>query len=142
MPEDTLDIAPFERAVKRLEEGLEFYQRGEQGDPILYSLIRDGLIRRFEFTYELGHKILRRYLAHVSPNPGSVQSMELPDLIRTANEKNLLKGDWDDWKTYRAMRGKTSYTHEEEVALGVVKKIPEFIEEVIYLRDELRRRLS
>ena len=126
--------APFERAIQRLEEGLARY-RADTGD----TQIRDGLVHRFEFTYELGHKVLKRYLEHASANPEQFDEMTFQDLIRTANEQGLLLGDWRD---SRAMRSKTSHTCNEDVAIEVVTGIPRFLEEAVYLRDELRERLA
>ena len=40
------------------------------------------------------------------------------------------------------MRGKTSHTYNENVALDVVAGIPRFIDEASYLRDRLRQRLA
>lgn len=52
-----LDTTSFGNAVQRLREGLARYRREATDEQI-----RDGLIQRFEFTYELSHKLLRRYL--------------------------------------------------------------------------------
>jgi len=54
----------FQNVLGRLEEGYARYQK-DTGD----TLIRDGLIQRYEFTYELSHKTLKRHLEGVSPNP-------------------------------------------------------------------------
>jgi hypothetical protein len=40
------------------------------------------------------------------------------------------------------MRGKTSHTYDEAVALEVVAGIPAFLEEARYLRDQLKRRIA
>ena len=132
-----LEIGPFERATQRLEEGLTRYQ-----DDTSDTQIRDGLVQRFEFTYELGHKVLKRYLETASANPEQFDTMTFQDLIRTANEQDLLLGDWPDWRGFREMRGKTSHTYNEDVALEVVGGIPRFLEEAIYLRNKLRERLA
>ena len=137
MSEDKPGIAPFERAIERLEEGLARYQ-ADTSD----TQIRDGLIQRFEFTYELGHKILKRYLEYASANPEQFDEIKFQDLIRTANEQGLLLGDWPDWRAFRDMRSSTSHTYNEEIALDVVARIPRFIEEAVYLRDRLRERLA
>ena len=137
MSEDKPGIAPFERTIERLEEGLARYQ-ADTSD----TQIRDGLIQRFEFTYELGHKILKRYLEYASANPEQFDEIKFQDLIRTANEQGLLLGDWPDWRGFREMRGSTSHTYNEEIALDVVARIPRFIEEAVYLRDRLRERLA
>jgi hypothetical protein len=50
-----LDTTPLGNAVRRLREGLARHER-EPGD----EQIRDGLIQRFEFTYELCQRMLRR----------------------------------------------------------------------------------
>ena len=127
------EITPFERAIQRLEEGLVRY-RSDTAD----TLVRDGLIQRFEFTYELGHKILKRYLEYASANPEQFDRMTFQDLIRTANEQGLLLGEWIDWRGFREMRAKSSHTYDEEMSLEVIENIPRFIEEAVYLRDRLR----
>lgn len=132
-----LDISSFEKIITRLDEGLTRYQANPSDDQI-----RDGLIQRFEFTYEISHKMLKRYLESVSPEPGEYDRMSFQDLIRTANEQSLLLGDWTRWRNYREMRSKTSHTYDEALAALVVTGIPAFLEEAIYLRDQLRVRLT
>ncbi|TCK71126.1 nucleotidyltransferase substrate binding protein (TIGR01987 family) [Lonepinella koalarum] len=99
-----LDFSPLINAIERLKEGLIRYQTD-----ISDIQIRDGLIQRFEFTYELSHKMLKRYLAQISPNPEQYDSMSFQDLIRSGNEKGLLLGEWKDWKTYRDAFKNKSY---------------------------------
>ena len=137
MYDDRPDIKPFERAIQRLETGLKRYL-SDTSD----LQIRDGLIQRFEFTYELGYKILRRYLEYTAPNPALFDEMTFQDQIRTANEQGLLLGAWPEWRGYRRMRGMTSHTYSEAIAADVVAYIPEFLDEMTYLRDRLRDRLA
>ena len=132
-----LDLTSFEEAIKRLDEGLARYQ----GD-ITDTQIRDGLIQRFEFTYELAHKTLKRYLESAAPNPEDIDRMAFQDLIRTANEQTLLRGEWKNWKQYREMRSRTSHAYDEKMALQVVEGIPDFLTEVAYLRDSLKGRIA
>ena len=134
---DKPEIGPFERAIQRLEEGLARY-RADMSD----TQIRDGLIQRFEFTYELGLKVVKRYLKYASANPKQFDEMTFQDLIRTANEQGLLMGDWPDWRDFRELRSRTSHTYDLETALAVVDEIPRFIEEAVHLRDKLRERLA
>jgi len=88
-----LDISSFEKAITRLAEGMARYQQNVADDQI-----RDSLIRRFEFTYELGHKMLKRYLEAASATPAQYDAMPFQDLIRSANEQGLLLGDWPAWR--------------------------------------------
>ena len=133
----TLDITPLVNALARLEEGLIRYQ-SDTSD----AQIRDGLIQRFEFTYEISHRTLKRYLELTAPSPDAIDQMGFPDVIRTGNERGLLKGDWPAWRRFREMRSKTSHTYNENVAQEVVAGIPEFLAEATHLRDELRGRLA
>ena len=52
-----LDLSPLANAVARLDEGLARW-RSDTAD----AQIRDGLIQRFEFTYDQSHKFQRRAL--------------------------------------------------------------------------------
>lgn len=99
------------------------------------------MIQRFEFTNELGHKMLKRYLEYASPNPGEVDEMTFQDMIRTANEQNLVLGDWPVWRKFREMRARSSHTYDQETADTVVADIPRFVQEAIHLRNKLRERL-
>ncbi|EIW88693.1 nucleotidyltransferase, partial [Alishewanella agri BL06] len=78
----SLDISPLLKAIARLQEGWQRYQLD-----ISDIQIRDGLVQRFEFTYEISHKILKRYLEHSSPSPELFDQMPFADLIRSANEQ-------------------------------------------------------
>ncbi len=133
----SLSIVPFERAILRLQEGLERY-RCEPSD----DQIRDGLIQRFEFTYDLSHKILRRYLAYASADPEQFDQMPFQSLIRTANVHGLLFCEWSEWSDFRKMRAKSSHVYDEDIALEVVDIIPNFLTEAIFLRDRLQERLA
>jgi nucleotidyltransferase substrate binding protein (TIGR01987 family) len=132
---DKLNLAPLEKAVSRLTEGLARYEKD-----ITDTQIRDGLIQRFEFSYEISHKMLKRHLEAVSPTPEQFDAMAFADLIRSANEQALLLGDWSAWKIYREMRSKTSHTYDEEIAIEVVHSIPAFLEEARHLLKQLQER--
>lgn len=132
-----LDLTPLAKAIQRLSEGLARYQ-ADTSD----TQIRDGLIQRFEFTYEISHKTLKRFLESVSANRTEFDAMSFADLVRTGNEQALLLGAWSDWKRYREMRSSTSHAYDEEVALGVVEGIPSFLAESEFLLKQLQGRRS
>ena len=128
----SLDISPLLNAIARLQEGWQRYQQD-----ISDIQIRDGLVQRFEFTYEISHKMLKRYLEMASATPELFDQMPFQDLIRTGNEQGLLLGSWPDWRLYREMRGKTSHSYDEAVALEVVAGIPKFLAEASYLSEQM-----
>lgn len=71
------------------------------------------------------------------PNPSELNDINFSDLIRTANEYGLLKGNWKDWKIYRDMRSKTNHTYDRAIALEVVRGIPGFLNEAEFLLKKL-----
>src|SRR5271163_2724552 len=131
-----LDTTSLGNAVRRLREGLARYER-EPAD----EQIRDGLIQRFELTYELSHKLLRRYLKETTASPDEIERMPFADLIRTGNAQGLLGSNWQAWRRFREMRASTSHTYDARVALRVAAAIPAFLEEAEHLYAELQRRL-
>ena len=129
-----LDFSSFVKAVARLDEGLERYNL-DTGD----AQIRDGLIQRFEFTYDLAHKMLRRQLEAVSANPEQVDRLSFAELIRSVTEQGLIKSDWSAWRTWREMRNITSHTYDEAKARQVVDGIPAFLAEAQDLAERSQR---
>lgn len=133
MADEKLDLAPLTRAIDRLSEGWVRYQQDTSD-----TQIRDGLIQRFEFTYEISHKMLKRHLEVTSANPAEFDDMSFQDLIRMGNERGLLSGGWPEWRNYRDMRAKTSHTYDEDIALEVVACIPDFQKEATFLHEKLQ----
>jgi nucleotidyltransferase substrate binding protein (TIGR01987 family) len=133
----TLDTGSFGNTIKRLREGLLRHQR-EPGD----EQLRDGLSQRFEFTYELSHRILRRYLKEISASPDQVEAMSFADLIRAGGAQGLLQSDWTVWRRFREMRTRTSHTYDANTAFQVVAEIPAFLQEIESLFAEPQRRLA
>lgn len=131
-----LDISSLKKAISKLDEGLARYNLNIGDDQL-----RDGLIQRFEFIYELSHKMLKRYLEMSSPNPDEIDQMDFQNLIRTANEQGLLLSDWPVWRTYRDQRARTIHTYDQEVAEKVLTIIPQFLKEAQFLNSAISERI-
>lgn len=127
---------PLEKTIERLAEGLQLYAENNS------DIIRDGLIQRFEFSYEISHKILKRFLQNISANSEQFDEMNFADLIRSANQQNLLLGNWQNWKKYRDMRNRTSHTYDEQVAIAIVAELPDFLKEIQYLLAKIKERTN
>lgn len=127
------DASPLARAVARLDEGLARHV-SSPGD----EQLRDGLIQRFEFTYDVSHKLLRRAIEQAAAVPEDIDRMSFPTLIRTGFEQGLLASDWTQWRGWREMRNITSHTYDEAKARQVAAAIPDFLAEAA----ELLRRLK
>lgn len=130
-----LDIDPLRRAIEQLERGL-----AEASTHPANELMRDGVIQRFEYTYELTWKMLKRYLEASSADAAAIDTMSFPDLIRTGSEQKLLRSGWNVWQDYRRARGTSSHTYDVARAREVFAIVPEFVLEARALLLELENR--
>ena len=128
-----LDLSPLKNALHKLIEGRDRYLTNIED-----SQIRDGLIQRYKFSYDISHKILKSHMELSSANSEIYDAMQFSQLIRSANEMSLLKSDWSQWKIFREMRSKSSHTYDEKIAIEVVSIIPDFIDEATFLLSSLK----
>jgi len=130
-----LDYSSLGKAISQLKAGIQMMNAEPQN-----TLLRDGVIQRFEFTYGLSHKMLQRFLALTAPNPEEFKEMSFPALIRSGSEKGLLFSGWDKWFYFREARNLTSHTYDERKALEVIERVPEFLLEAEFLYEQLQQR--
>ena len=64
--------------------------------------------------------------------------MSFNEIIRTANQLNLLKSHLEKGTQFREMRNITSHTYDENIAMKVSGIVPDFYEEVSFLLKQLR----
>ena len=131
----SLDLTPLAKAVNQLHAAIE--EQAREPDRLL---LRAGLIQTFEYTFELSHKMIRRYLADTEPSPVEVAELTFEGLIRRADELGLVTAPVAIWKEFRKARTDTSHTYNEDKALAVVARIPEFAREVMFLLQRLQER--
>lgn len=129
-----IDLTPFEKALKTLDEIIIRYEKEKDDDAI-----RDAVIQRFEYTYSLSIKMLTRFLQS--------QAIDLPDtltfneIIRKANQLGLLLSNLEKWTDYRQKRNMTSHTYEESIAQSVVSVVYDFQKDATFLLNELKKRI-
>ena len=106
---------------------------------ITSELMRDGVIQRFEYTFELSWKTLKRYL--------EVYGLENPDgftnkqLFRVGFENGFIR-DSEIWLKFLHNRNLTSHTYNENIAEEVYKNAKLFIKEVKFLFDKLQEKIK
>lgn len=137
----TLDFTPLKSAISQLEKSLKYATSDlAESDTGLFEQLRNSVIQCYEFTYELSHKMLRRFLAEVSAEPDVIKKMAFADLIRTGNQKDLLRSDWARWKEYRQARTDSSHTYDQKKASAVYALAPDFLDEAKFLYRRLCER--
>jgi nucleotidyltransferase substrate binding protein (TIGR01987 family) len=133
----SLDFSNLQDAITQMKESLFFLESELAKDQRLYAQFRSAAIQAFEYSYELAHKSLKRFLQTTMPSAEIIAGMSFPELIRTGYEQGLLKNSWSIWKEYRDARNASSHAYSGQVADEVLTKIPAFLEEALYLHRKL-----
>ena len=116
-----LDLTSFGLALASLHRAIARWDASQGQDEEL----RDACIQRFEYTFELSWKMLKRRLELDLPDAHSVDAMNFRDLVRSGTERGLLR-DADAWMVYRDKRNITSHTYNAAKAAEVAAVIPSF----------------
>ena len=102
-----------------------------------HELLRDGLIQRFEFSFDLAIKLLRRHLETTEPVAESVGELSFAGLVRLADARGLLRGGLPIWQEFRAARNTSSHAYDALLAQQVLEQVSVFADEAEYLYQQL-----
>lgn len=116
-----VDVSSLRQALASLQRALVRWNASQAQDEEL----RDACIKRFEYSFELSWKMLKRRLEIDLPDAHSVDAMSFRDLVRTGAERGLLP-DVDAWMVFRDKRNITSHTYNAAKAAEVAAIIPSF----------------
>lgn len=100
----------FKRAFIQLEKAVK--------TPDLNELERQGLIKAFEFTYELAWTTLKDYLIEM----GYTELMGSKDTFRQAFQLGLIS-DGDIWMEMVKSRNLTSHTYNQDTAESIEEDV-------------------
>ena len=130
-------IEPFEKAFTTLKEAWAEYIKDMSN-----TFVRDSVIQRFEYTFELSHKILRRFLSETEASKAEISEMSYNELIRLGCKRGLLLNDLETWDKYRRLRNLSDHNYDELNADYISVIIPVFIEDIEYLLVKIKEKLS
>jgi len=135
-----IGYTPLEKAISQLEVSLQYANSDmAKQDLGLFEQLRNSVIQCFKFTYELSHKMLKRHIEEHSASTAGLDIQPFQNLIREGNERQLLRSDWRQWKTYRQARNESSHTYDLDKAEQVYRVAPDFLLEAKYLYRQLIR---
>ena len=116
----------FFKALNRLEEALK--------KDLSDDVIVDGIIQRFEFTFEQSWKVMKLYLE----DQGILDEAVSPRSTIRCAFKHKLISDGDIWIEMMLDRNRTSHMYDETTALNIVKLVKEkYVFEFEKLKDFL-----
>lgn len=121
----------FIKALDRLKEGLLQYDNEDE-------LQRDGIIQRYEFTFELAWKTLKE----VFEDEGLVGLNSPKTVLREAYSSGLID-DEKIWLDMLVDRNATSHIYSQSNAIEICKRIKEiYIYKLEGLKDKILERLN
>jgi nucleotidyltransferase substrate binding protein (TIGR01987 family) len=126
---------PLEKALITLKEAWTEYQKNTSN-----TFVRDSVIQRFEYTFEISHKILRRFLSETESSRAEISEMLFNELVRLGCKRGLLLNDLETWDKYRRSRNLTSHNYDEFDAESIMAIMPVFIEEINYELAKLKEK--
>jgi len=100
----------YKRATSRLKEATEIQLETD--------IIYDGVIQRFEFTFELSWKLMKMFLEYT----GITEIKSPRSTIKEAFTYGLIE-DGEKWIDMMVDRNKTSHLYDEEEAKLIYEKI-------------------
>lgn len=132
MDVNKIDFSSLEDALKSFEEAISSPPKSE--------LERDGVIQRFEYTFELCWKSIRKILLELGRS--EVSSSPKP-LFRDAFQEHLID-NIDIWFSFIDARNRTSHTYHKKTADQVYNDIKDknFAKHVRFLLTKLNERIQ
>lgn len=136
-----IDFSPLGDAIEQLEKSIHFSTSElAKNDYELFEQFRNSVIQCFEFTYELSHKMLTRYLEEIAANTEEIDLSTFQNIIRIGNQKGLLLSDWTQWRDYRQARTNSLHTYNRSKAEAVYEIAFDFLIEAKFLYQQLLER--
>jgi len=129
-----LDLTNLEKALLNLKKAICRTQQEPDDDEL-----RDSVIQRFEYSYELSWKMLKRRLEIDLPTPSNIDLMGFKELIREGAERGFIENP-ESWFEYRHQRNITAHTYNELKAKQVYQTALLFIEDANNLLQQLKQR--
>ena len=131
-----IDLEPFARVTARLREAIRAFEATPDN-----LFILDAVIKRFELTYELSVRSLRRYLLDYFISSPEIEDMSFQSCIRRGDKEGLLRTGWPEWRDFKNARNETVHTYREAKAREIADVAKVFVLEAEYLLENLERRL-
>ncbi len=123
--DNKLDLTNIKNAVATLEEAINYYNTDVE-QPIK-NMYADSCIQRFEYTYELSWKIMKKYLKLFFNK--TEQELTIKNIFRYTQGYGLIK-DWTKWVEYNDARNNTSHEYNLNKAQFVLTVLQTFLEDV------------
>ena len=121
----------YKNALNRLNDGIMKFDQTN-------DLLRDGLIQRFEFTFELAWKALKA----IFEEEGLTGLNSPKTIFREAFSAGLIEKD-ELWLAMLSDRNTTAHIYNEQLAIEICNKIiKEYVCELDQLKEQIKMRMG
>jgi nucleotidyltransferase substrate binding protein (TIGR01987 family) len=121
MSQKPLQLDELKKALEKLKEALALDKT---------DIVRDSIIKRFEFTVELSWKALQRFLSI-----SGISEVLTPKNVFREGSRLGLVDDPEAWIRFVDARNLSSHTYKESLAEEVcarAREIPTYVQELIH----------
>jgi nucleotidyltransferase substrate binding protein (TIGR01987 family) len=137
MEDKKIILTPFREALASLELALQ--EPTDDVNDVRKQMFKDSIIQRFEYTYELAWKMIKRCLEHETQE--SVDDIGRRDLFRRAFEFGWIENP-ETWFAYQEARNLTSHAYDRKIAQGVFDVIGPFAVDAKQLLEILEQKYA
>ncbi len=131
-----LELTSLNKVIDSLGYSLEWYDKGRGGVPD--DILRDSVIQRFEYTFELSWKMMKRWLEN-NLSAEHVDGVSRKELFRIAAEHQLI----DDplaWFKYHEARNQTSHVYNQALAEEIFNVAVDFYKSAAAFYKKIEKR--
>ena len=121
---EPIKLSDLNSALDRLKEGVK---------EVTNDLDRDGVIQRFEFTFELVWKTIQEYAKYKG-----LEAVSPRDSFRVASDLGIIENP-EIWFDFLKDRNESTHLYNENQAQLIFSHIPSFITEVEKLLSNISR---
>lgn len=132
------ELTSYQKAIDSLEAALKVFEGTTFSDgSVEKEMMRDSVIQRFEYTFELSWKTLTRYFQEYELI--RVSDYNNRDIMRMGFEKGILK-NVEAWFEFNRNRNLTSHTYDGYIAEQIPETIRDFLNEAKFLLEQLSKK--
>ena len=123
----SLVLTSLEKALASLEEILTYPKN---------PIVRDSAIQRFEYTFELSFKFLKRFLKMTTASAQAIEQYDYKEVIREGARLGFIR-EPEAWFAYREARNETSHTYDAAKAEQIYACLAQFAQDARFLFSKL-----
>lgn len=133
-----IDTTGIRQALVTLNDAIELLDETDSTQKRLVLAFQDSVVQRFEYTYEMSWKLVKRWVStNISPED-SEPAWSRRELFRLAAKVGLID-DPKRWFSYHEARNVSSHTYNPASAKKVLSIVRLFSEDVKALVDRIDR---